>query len=46
LAIKNSLELRGYFGDIIKIYNLYVVEETKSDYAPKGVFKDFKNQKE
>jgi len=48
LIVKNSLELREfilelreYFGDIIKIHDLYVVvEETKGDYAPSGVFKN------
>jgi len=46
LIVKNSLELREfilelreYFGDVIKIHDLYVVvEETKGDYAPSGVF--------
>lgn len=48
LIVKNSLELREfilelreYFGDIIKIHDLYVVvEEIKGDYAPSGVFKN------
>lgn len=48
LIVKNSLELREfilelreYFGDVIKIHDLYVVvEETKGDYAPSGVFKN------
>ncbi len=46
LIVKNSEELRNFilelreeFGDIIKIHDLYVVvEETKGDYAPEGVF--------
>lgn len=48
LIVKNSSELRNFilelredFGDIIKIHDLYVVvEETKGDYAPSGVFKN------
>jgi len=46
LIVKNSLELRNFilelredFGDTTKIQDLYViVEETKGDYAPEGVF--------
>ena len=34
------LELREKFGDIIKIYDMYIIiEETKGNYAPGGVFK-------
>jgi len=48
LIVKNSLELRNFilelredFGDIVKINDIYViVEETKGDYAPEGVFKE------
>ena len=48
LIVRNSSELRNFilelredFGDIIKIHDLYVVvEETKGDYAPSGVFKN------
>lgn len=33
------LELREKFGNIIKIYDMYIIlEETKGNYAPKGVF--------
>jgi len=47
LIVKNSLELRNFilelrenFGEVIKIHDLYVVvEETKGNYAPAGVFK-------
>jgi len=48
LIVKNSEELRNFilelredFGGVIKIHDLYVVvEETKSDFAPDGVFKE------
>ena len=47
IIVKNSLDLRDFilelrekFGDILKIYDLYViVEESKPNQAPKGVFK-------
>ncbi len=46
VTVKDSLELRGFildlrksFGDVLKIYDLYViVEESKPNQAPKGVF--------
>lgn len=51
VLVKNSLELREFilelrekFGEIIKINDIYIiVEEFKGNYAPAGVFKDFKN---
>ena len=47
VIVKNSLELRDFilslrekFGDIIKIHDIYIiVEESKPNQAPKGVFK-------
>ena len=47
VIVKNSLELRDFvlelrekFGDILKIYDSYVVvEELKGSIAPKGIFK-------
>ncbi len=48
LIVKNSselrefiLELREYFGDIVKINDIYIiVEESKGNYAPQGIFKN------
>ena len=47
ILVKDSLELRDFilelrekFGDMLKVYDMYVIiEELKGDYAPEGVFK-------
>jgi Lrp/AsnC family leucine-responsive transcriptional regulator len=47
VIVKNSLELRDFilelrekFGDILKIYDIYIiVEESKPNQAPEGIFK-------
>ena len=49
IIAKNSFELRNFilelrekFGDILKIYDIYVVvEESKPNQAPAGIFKTF-----
>ena len=50
IIVKNSLELRDfilelkeYFGDILKIHDSYsVIEELKGNYAPEGIFSLYK----
>lgn len=48
IIVKNSLDLREFildlrekFGNIVKIYDIYVIiEESKGNYAPDGIFEE------